>query len=106
MNAIGGDVFGAQGLCGGFGGREMQVGNRAGDLTVHLLGPGMIDVAAAQPRLDMADGNLAKIGSERRRQRRSRVPKDTAAVGVLAHERLAKRGEYPDERSPERQVGE
>src|SRR3546814_20070301 len=49
MNAIGGDVFGAQGLCGGFGWREMQVGDRACALSVHSLGPGMIDFAVAPP---------------------------------------------------------
>src|SRR3546814_13064431 len=97
MNAIGGDVFGAQGLCGGFGGREMQVGNRAGDLSVHLLGPGMNDVAAAQPRPAMAAGNLAKIRSAPRRHRVYSVALDKGALGSLAIEALPKARDAPGE---------
>ncbi len=78
------DVLAAQRLGGGFGGREMLVGDRGDDAAVHFLGPGLVDVARTQPGLDMADRRLAVIGGERADHGRGGVALDDHPVGAFA----------------------
>ena len=59
------DVLGPERCRRDFGRGEMQAGHGADDLAVNLLGPGVIDIARAQPRLDVIDRQLAVIGGER-----------------------------------------
>src|SRR3546814_11541785 len=70
-----------------------------------LFGPGMIDVAATQPRLDMADRNLAEIGGKRRRHRRQRVAVNEYPVGPLGIETFTEPGDKAREQRVERLVG-
>jgi hypothetical protein len=71
------------------------------DLAIHLLGPRMIDIAAAQPRFDMADGNFAEIGGERGSHGGQRVAVDEDAVGLFGVESLANSRYKPREQSVE-----
>jgi len=82
----------------------MQVGDRARNLPVHFLGPGMIDVPAAQPRLDMAHRDLAEIRRKRRRHRRERVAVDQDTIGLFAVEGIAETGDEPCEEGVERLI--
>ena len=69
--------------------REIHVGDAGDDAAVDLLGPGMMNVAAAQPRLDMGDRDLAIIGRQARHHRRQRVAMHDHPVGLFGVERAA-----------------
>ena len=88
-----GHVFGAQGGGGLRCGGEVQVGDHPGHLAVRLFRPWGVDVAAAQPRLDMADRDLAEISGERRDHRGQRVAVDQDAIGPPRVQRRAELGE-------------
>ena len=67
MHASSVDILAQQrGLAGG-GGREVQAGDGADDLAVHLFGPRVIDIARTQASLDMVHRQLAVIGGQRAR---------------------------------------
>src|SRR3546814_2911247 len=59
----------------------------------------------AQPRLDMADRNLAEIGGKRRRHRRQRVAVNEYPVGPLGIETFTEPGDKAREQRVERLVG-
>jgi len=61
----------------------MLVGDRADDLAVHFLGPGLVNIIAAQPRLDMADGYLAIIGRQCADHRGCRIALHDYARGLF-----------------------
>jgi hypothetical protein len=54
-DARGGDALAQQVLAGGFGRREVELGNRRGEPTVHLFGERLVLVVGAQPRLHMPE---------------------------------------------------
>ena len=83
---------------------DMVLGDGARDLPVHLFGPGMVNVAAAQSRLDMADRNLAEIGGERRGHGGQRVAVNEDAVGLFGIESLAQSRDEPGKQRVERLV--
>jgi hypothetical protein len=88
-------VLGAQGFRRGFGGREVHVRDAGDDAAVHLLGPRVVDVAAAQSGLDMADRNLAVISGEARDHRGQCVAMHDHAVRLLGVQRRADAGDEP-----------
>ena len=67
------DALGQQVVARRAGGGEMQFGQRAGQLAVALLGPGRIEVARAQARLDMGHGDPVVVAGEAGGERRRRV---------------------------------
>jgi hypothetical protein len=77
-------IFRAQCLGRGFGGGEVEIGNGTRDLAVHLFGPWLVNVSAAQTRFDMANGNLAEIGGERGRHGGERITMHKDAVRLMA----------------------
>ena len=80
------DVLGSKRRCRSLGRREVQIGDRARGLAVHLFGPGRGDIAAAQSRFDMADRNASEIAREARHQGRHRVPVNQHAIRSLGIE--------------------
>ena len=58
VDRAGRHVLAPQRLGRRLGRREVKRGDRADNLAVDLLGPGLVDVAAPQARLDMGDGIL------------------------------------------------
>ncbi len=73
--------------------RAMQRGDGADDLAVDLFGPRMVDVAAPQPRLDMADRDLAVVGGDRPGHRGGGIALHNDPVGPLLIHHPAKAGE-------------
>ena len=73
----------------------MERGHRADDLAVDLFGPGMVDVAAAQTRLDMADRDFAVKRGECAAHRTGRVALHDHPVGRLGIQRFADSGQKP-----------
>ena len=96
------DILAAQRLGGGFGRREMLVGDRRDDAAVHFLGPGLVDVARAQARLDMADRHLAVICRERADHRCGGVALHDHPVGLFGIHHIAKPGQQPRGQAVER----
>ena len=83
------DRLPAQRLGRRFGGREMQRGDGRDDPPVHLLRPGVVDIAGAQPGFDMRDRNLAIISGERAGHRGGGIALDDDHVGCLGVHHLA-----------------
>ena len=73
VNRGGIDIFRPQCRRRRCSGGEVLPGDRADHLAIHLFRPGVVDIAAAQPRLDMAHRNLAVIGCQRPAHRGRRV---------------------------------
>ena len=65
------------------GGREVLIRDRRDDPPVDLLGPGLEDIAGAQPGLHMTDRHLVIVGGERARHRRRRIALDHHAIRPL-----------------------
>ncbi len=99
------DVLALQRFGRGRGRRAVQRGDRADDLAVDLLGPGMMDIAAAQARLDVGDGDLAVVSGDRRGHRCGGVALDDDPVGPLLVHHLAERDEQRGRERIERLVG-
>ena len=88
----------------GLGRRAMERGDAADDLAVHFLGPGMVDIAAAKPGLDMAHADLAVIGRHRACHRCRRVALHHHPVGLLLVNHRADPGEQPPGQRVERLI--
>ena len=83
---------------------EMLVRDLGDDLAVHLFRPGFVDVAAAQARLDMRDGDAAVKGGERADHGAGRVALHDDAIGPGAVVDIAKRQQKPRGQFVERLV--
>ncbi len=64
QDAVRGHPLGKQVVAGAAGGREVKAGQHAGQTAVHLLGKGGLQVAGAQPGLDVTEGNLVVEGGQ------------------------------------------
>src|SRR5690606_14184473 len=99
------DVLASQGLGGRLGRCAMERGERADDLTIALLGPRMVDVAAPQPSFDMRDRDLAIVGRESARHGGRRVALDDDPVGPLIDHHAPQPGQQGCGEGVERLVG-
>ena len=72
---------------------EVGGGDEIHDAAVHLLGKRMLEVARAQPGLDVADADAPVERGERRAHRRRRVALHEEPVGLLAGEHRVEAGE-------------
>ena len=99
------DVFAEQGGGGGLGRGAVQRGDGADDLAVDLLGPRMVDVAAAQPGLDMRHRHLAIIGGERAAHRGRGVALDHHPIGLFGVHYRAQPGQQRGGQRVEALVG-
>ena len=73
---------------------EIVGGDAAGDLAVHLLRPGAVDVVGAEAGLDMAYGDLLVKGRERRGGAGGRVAMDQDDIGLDLLQDVAHAGEH------------
>jgi len=99
------DVLAQQCVCGGLRRCEVEHRDRCDDPAVHLFGPGVVDVARAQPRLDMRDRDLAVIGGQRPRHRGRGVALHDDEVGPFGIHHLAKPDQQPRGQPVERLAG-
>ena len=75
-------------------GGEVVGGNAAGDLAVHLLGPGAVDVVGAEAGLHVAHGNLLVERSEGSGGGGGGVAVDQHHIGLARLEHVAHTGEH------------
>ena len=80
-------------LAEGRGGKVVG-GYAAGDLAVHLLGPGAVDVVGAEAGLHVAHGNLLIEGSEGSGGGGGGVAVDQHHIGLARLEHVAHTGEH------------
>ncbi len=72
--------FPQQMFAGALGRRKVMACDRSDQTSVHLFGPGGINFASAQPRFDVADGDLLVERSQTRRHRGGGVALDQHQV--------------------------
>ena len=89
MDAIGRDILTEQCLARGRRRGAVQRGETAHDAAVHLLWPWLVDIAAAESRLDMADGNPAVISRDCARHHRGRIALHHHPIGPFVVQHLA-----------------
>ena len=77
------------------GGREVVGGDAPGDLPVHLLRPGAVDVVGAEARFDMAHGDLLVERGERSRRAGGRVAMDQDHIWLHLRKHIAHPREHP-----------
>ena len=99
------DILAPQSCGGGFGGGEMQRRKAADDPAVHFLGPGMVDIAAAQPRLDMRDRDLAIVCRQRGAHRGGGIALHDDDIRLFRIEDLPDPGQQAGGERIERLVG-
>ena len=78
-----GDLLAPERLGRGFRRRQMEVCDRADEAAIDLLGPGMVDVAAAQAGLDVRYGNSAVARRHGACERGGGVPLDNDPIWAL-----------------------
>ena len=83
----------------------MECGDVANDLAIHFFGPGVINVAAAQTRLDMADFDLAVIGRKRACHGGRGIALHDHPIGFFRVENFANTGQQARGERIERLVG-
>ena len=75
-------------------GGKVVGGDAAGDLAIHLLGPGAVDVVGAEAGLHVAHGNLLVEGSEGSGGGGGGVAVDQHHIGLARLEHVAHTGEH------------
>ncbi len=83
-HAVRGDVFRQQTIGRAARRRAVQAGRQRGRAAVHFLRPRRLQIAGAQPRLDVHERHAAVKGGQRRRQHRRGVSLGNHAIGPVA----------------------